>query len=136
MFEYDKRFEVYGNDFVFYDYKDPLNFNKDLNDYFDVIVADPPFLADECHIKTGMTIKKVGKSNHKLIICTGMCLKRLITSNRSNYSIFLNFKGAVMEDLLSASLNVNLCSFIPKHERNLANEFKCYANYKTLYLNS
>ena len=100
-------------------------------------MADPLFLADEYHIKTGMTIKKVGKSiNHKLIISTGMCLKSLITSNRSNYSIFLNFKGAVMEDLLSACLNVNLCSFIPRHERNLANEFKCYANYKTLYLNS
>ena len=40
-----------------------------------------------------------------------------------------------MEDLLATSLNVKLCSFIPRHERNLANEFKCYANYETLFLN-
>ena len=71
LFEYDKRFEIYGNDFVFYDYKEPLNFDQNLKDFFDLIIADPPFLADECQIKTGMTIKKVGKSNHKLIVCTG-----------------------------------------------------------------
>jgi EEF1A lysine methyltransferase 1 len=71
LFEYDKRFEIYGNDFVFYDYKEPLNFDQNLNDFFDLIIVDPPFLADECQIKTGMTIKKVGKSNHKLIVCTG-----------------------------------------------------------------
>lgn len=41
-----------------------------------------------------------------------------------------------MEDLLAASLKVKLVSFIPKHERNLANEFKCYSNYETNYLNN
>ena len=83
LFEYDKRFEVYGSDFVFYDYKEPLKFDPSLNNYFDIIVADPPFLADECHIKTGMTIKKVGKSNSKLIICTGMtfCCLNLKTND-------------------------------------------------------
>ena len=39
-----------------------------------------------------------------------------------------------MEDLLACSLKVNLCKFKPKHERNLSNEFKCYANYKTTFL--
>ena len=71
LFEYDKRFEIYGNDFVFYNYNEPLNFDQSLNDYFDLVIADPPFLADECQIKTGMTIKKVGKTNLKLIVCTG-----------------------------------------------------------------
>jgi len=40
-----------------------------------------------------------------------------------------------MEELLAASLKVKLCSFIPKHENNLANEFKCYSNYETYFLN-
>jgi hypothetical protein len=40
-----------------------------------------------------------------------------------------------MEELLAASLKVKFVSFAPKHEKNLANEFKCYANYETLFLN-
>ena len=74
LFEYDSRFEIYGNDFIFYDYKKPLEFNESLEHYFDLIIADPPFLSGECHIKTGMTIKKIGKENLKLIICTGYSL--------------------------------------------------------------
>lgn len=112
LFEYDKRFEIYGEDFAFYDYKNPLDVQ--FENYFDLIIADPPFLSSECHIKTGMTIRKVGKGdNLKLIICT----------------------GAVMEDLLEASLKVRLNSFVPRHERNLANEFKCYSNYESFNLN-
>lgn len=114
LFEYDKRFEIYGQDFILYDYKNPLNFSKNFENYFDLVIADPPFLSSECHIKTGMTIRKVGTENLKLIICT----------------------GAVMEELLAASLKVKLNSFIPKHERNLANEFKCYSNYETYFLNN
>ncbi len=92
LFEYDRRFDS----------------------HFDMIISDPPYLADECHIKTGMTVRKLGTEKHRLLICT----------------------GAVMEDLLAASLKVKLVSFVPRHERNLANEFKCYANYETLFLNS
>ncbi len=71
LFEYDKRFEIYGTDFIFYDYKDPLNFKEELSSHFDLIVADPPYLASECQIKTGMTIRKIGKQDLKLIVCTG-----------------------------------------------------------------
>jgi hypothetical protein len=114
LFEYDRRFEVYGEDYVFYDYHNPLGYDSKFNSHFDMIISDPPYLADECHIKTGMTVRKLGTEKHRLLICT----------------------GAVMEDLLAASLKVKLVSFVPRHERNLANEFKCYANYETLFLNS
>jgi len=72
LFEFDKRFEIYGNDFVFYDYKKPLDFDESFNESFDMLISDPPFFTEECQIKMGMTIKKIGKSKHKLIICTGM----------------------------------------------------------------
>ncbi|CAF0948200.1 unnamed protein product [Brachionus calyciflorus] len=114
LFEYDKRFEIYGEDFKFYDYKNPLDFDSKLEQYFDLIISDPPYLSQECHLKTAMTIRKIAKNDLKLIVCT----------------------GAVMEDLLAASLKLRLCSFIPRHERNLANEFKCYANYQTFYLDN
>ena len=71
LFEFDRRFEVYGEDYVFYDYKEPLNIPETLENAFDLIIADPPFLSSECHIKTGMTIRKLGREDYKLIICTG-----------------------------------------------------------------
>ena len=71
LFEYDPRFELYGEDFIRYDYTQPLSVDQKYFDYFDLIISDPPYLAAECHIKTGMTVKKVGKQEHKLIICTG-----------------------------------------------------------------
>ncbi len=76
LFEYDKRFEIYGSNYIFYDYKNPLNLDSEFNNFFNLIISDPPYLAPECHIKTGMTIKKIGiAENLKLIICTGILKK-------------------------------------------------------------
>ena len=36
-----------------------------------------------------------------------------------------------MEDLASEILGVRKCNFIPKHKRNLANEFRCFTNYES-----
>jgi hypothetical protein len=42
--------------------------------------------------------------------------------------------GQLMKDLLEKCLNLKQCvNFEPTHERNLANEFKCYTNYKMKY---
>jgi len=71
IFEYDERFKIYGDDFEFYDYKQPLVLREQLKNSFDLIIADPPFLSEECQVKTGMTIRKLGKEDHKLIMCTG-----------------------------------------------------------------
>ena len=44
----------------------------------------------------------------------------------------LSHTGAVMESLAWELLNLRVCTnFIPRHARNLANEFRCYSNYKT-----
>ncbi|XP_021920955.1 EEF1A lysine methyltransferase 1 isoform X2 [Zootermopsis nevadensis] len=72
---------------------------------FDVVVADPPFLSEECLTKTAVTVKHLAK--HKIILCT----------------------GAKMEELAQRLLNVRKCKFEPRHKNNLANEFYCYANY-------
>ncbi|NXC14059.1 EFMT1 methyltransferase, partial [Corythaeola cristata] len=37
--------------------------------------------------------------------------------------------GAIMEEQAAKHLGVKICKFIPKHSRNLANEFRCYVNY-------
>jgi len=36
-----------------------------------------------------------------------------------------------MQDIAFQLLGVKPCQFVPKHTRNLANEFRCYANYET-----
>lgn len=44
-------------------------------------------------------------------------------------SLGLFFTGAIMEEQAAQLLDVKMCKFIPEHSRNLANEFRCYANY-------
>lgn len=67
--EFDTRFEIYGEDFIFYDYKEPLKFPENLKNSFDIVIADPPFLSDECLCKTAVSIKYLTKD--KVILCTG-----------------------------------------------------------------
>ena len=34
-----------------------------------------------------------------------------------------------MEEPAEQLLGLKMCSFLPKHNKNLANEFRCYVNY-------
>ncbi|KAG9491999.1 EEF1A lysine methyltransferase 1 [Eleutherodactylus coqui] len=106
LLEYDRRFSVYGDEFVFYDYNNPLDLPERLLQHsFDLVLVDPPYLSEECLRKTAETIQFLSKG--KILLCT----------------------GAVMEDLVTQILGLKMCKFIPKHNRSLANEFKCFANY-------
>jgi len=44
LLEYDMRFEIYGNEFTFYDYNEPEDLPLQLKHCFHIIVADPPYL--------------------------------------------------------------------------------------------
>uniref|UniRef100_A0A6J0UAQ4 EEF1A lysine methyltransferase 1 n=1 Tax=Pogona vitticeps TaxID=103695 RepID=A0A6J0UAQ4_9SAUR len=106
LLEYDKRFSVYGAQYVFYDYNNPLDLPANLVAHsFDIVLADPPYLSEECLSKTAETIKYLTKG--KILLCT----------------------GSIMEEYAAKYLGVKMCTFIPKHTRNLANEFRCYVNY-------
>ncbi|XP_021520586.1 EEF1A lysine methyltransferase 1 isoform X1 [Aotus nancymaae] len=106
IFEYDKRFAMYGEEFIFYDYNHPLDLPQRIPAHsFDIVIADPPYLSEECLRKTSETIKYLTQG--KILLCT----------------------GAVMEEQAAELLGVKMCTFIPKHTRNLANEFRCYVNY-------
>ncbi|XP_034186975.1 EEF1A lysine methyltransferase 1 [Osmia lignaria lignaria] len=105
LFEYDERFKVFGSDFIPYNYKFPLDIARDMSNSYDLVIADPPFLSDECLTKTAVTIKFLAKK--KIVLCT----------------------GAVMSELAGRLLNVTVCNFIPHHRNNLANEFYCYSNF-------
>ncbi|VDM70890.1 unnamed protein product [Strongylus vulgaris] len=131
LLEYDHRFEKkFPEEYVPYDYRHPLAVPSELKGnrhfciklspaimfqlagVFDVVIADPPFLADECLVKTAQTIRMLAKPNAKIILCT----------------------GAVMEKMAHRLLGLHRLKFEPQHANNLSNEFSCFANYETKYL--
>lgn len=70
VFEHDRRFAVYGEDFVFYDYNSPLDLPESVAAHsFQVVVADPPYLSEECLRKTAETIQYLTQG--KILLCTG-----------------------------------------------------------------
>ncbi|XP_068150652.1 protein-lysine N-methyltransferase CG9154 [Drosophila tropicalis] len=112
IFEYDRRFEAYGSDFVHYDFNcidQNADYLKTHHNSYDLIIADPPFLSQECMEKMSQIILKLQRKNSeaKLIFCS----------------------GEVVEPWLTALLPVHKCKFHPQHERNLGNEFVSYANF-------
>jgi len=58
----------------------------------------------------------------------------LLVINDNDYVTILCAEGAVMAELAEELLGVKECEFRPSHVNNLANEFRCYANYKTTSL--
>lgn len=109
IFEYDQRFSSFGEDFQHYDYN-LANTKKYLKDYdqtFDLIIADPPFLSEECIEKMGDIIKKISKPNAKIVFNSGI----------------------VCKDWIEKHLGLEEKMFKPQHERNLANDFTSFANF-------
>ncbi|XP_026150891.1 EEF1A lysine methyltransferase 1 [Mastacembelus armatus] len=113
VLEFDRRFAAYGSDFIFYDYSEPLSLPASVAPQsFDIVLADPPYLSEECLSKVAQTIKYLSKG--KVLLCT----------------------GAIMENLAKELLDLKVCSFLPKHNRNLSNEFRCFVNYPSHLLRS
>jgi EEF1A lysine methyltransferase 1 len=109
IFEFDKRFESFGKDFQFYDYSkaEEENYLSEYEKKFDIIIADPPFLSEECLHKTSIIIKKIMKDNSKIILNT----------------------GSVQSDHAKKYLNLSESSYKPQHKNNLGNEFSCFSNF-------
>lgn len=110
IFEYDKRFSAYGDDFIFYDYSETESIAEKYTDFrnkFDIIILDPPFLSEECIQKISKYVEHLSKNMTKTILCSGL----------------------VVKEWAKSYLNLMLCNFEPQHERNLGNEFVSYANF-------
>uniref|UniRef100_A0A7G3B2K8 Protein-lysine N-methyltransferase n=1 Tax=Lutzomyia longipalpis TaxID=7200 RepID=A0A7G3B2K8_LUTLO len=109
LFEYDERFLRKGKNCIFYDYtkgKDTENLRK-FHEFFDLVIADPPFLSEECIARTSEILRHVAKSSGKIILCSGT----VVTQWAEKY------------------LQLKPCNFQPKHKRNLGNEFSSFANF-------
>ncbi|KAI3409936.1 RING [Globodera pallida] len=118
LFEYDTRFaDKFGNVFVYYDYRRPLDVPDKFHHQFDFLLVDPPFLSDECLIKVAQTIRLLSKR-----------------SENGGSKLLMN-TGVVMEQLLKRILDVKKTDFRPTHKNNLANEFWSFSNYPVFKLN-
>ena len=79
IFEFDKRFDAFGSYFYFYDYKDPENVPEQCIGAYQVVIADPPFLSEECLEKVSKTVKKILAPGGKILLSSGkFCKKNLI----------------------------------------------------------
>ncbi|XP_053694320.1 protein-lysine N-methyltransferase CG9154 [Sabethes cyaneus] len=109
LFEFDQRFEAIGADFIHFDYNKAINddYMDEFRHAFDLVIADPPFLSEECIQKVSTVIKKIANVDCKIILCSGHAVC----------------------DWAFKYLDLNICKFEPHHERNLGNEFISYANF-------
>ncbi|KAI9331544.1 N-6 adenine-specific DNA methyltransferase-like protein 2 [Zopfochytrium polystomum] len=126
LLEYDRRFDVYGDAFVFFDFNRPTDLDerdgaRPLHGRFDTVIADPPFLNEECWSKTAECVRWLGKAGKggsesgdgvgaKVIVCT----------------------GAVMREHIAKELGCHATEFRPRHKGDrLSNEFGCFINYES-----
>eukprot|EP00898_Chlorokybus_atmophyticus_P001714 jgi/Chlat1/2543/Chrsp175S02389 len=115
LFEYDRRFAAFGERFTLYDYREPEAVPEDLAHTFDVIVADPPYLSEECLAKTVKTVRLLSRQQEG--------------SSSSSSTRRLLLTGAVQRDRAREYLNARPCAFRPQHKNKLGNEFMCFADY-------
>lgn len=109
IFEFDERFQKFGEDFQFYDYNkaNEDNYLAEFASSFDLIIVDPPFLSQECLEKTSTIVKRLKKEQGLVILNT----------------------GSVQRDLASSLLGLKETSYKPQHKNNLGNEFSSFANF-------
>ena len=109
IFEFDKRFSIFKSNFQFYDFNHPLSLPPNLESSFDFVIADPPFLSDECFSNTHKTIEWLGRSDKKVLVCT----------------------GERMQDLVCDLIDGKKVNFEPGHASGLSNEFNCFSSYES-----
>ncbi|RKP07919.1 putative N6-adenine methyltransferase-domain-containing protein, partial [Thamnocephalis sphaerospora] len=114
LLEFDTRFAVFKDEFRHYDYNCPLevvDLDGSLRGAGQVIIVDPPFLAEECFVKTSKTVRRLAADNARFLVCTGECW--------------------VMRNVVRQELDARLTAFHPCHRGGLANDFRCYTNYQS-----
>ncbi|KHJ34902.1 putative n-6 adenine-specific dna methyltransferase 2 [Erysiphe necator] len=122
LLEFDRRFKIFKDEFVFYDFKNPMQLPSELKGSINHIICDPPFLSDDCQTKVAISVKWLSKSweimpesraeESRLVICTGERMEKTIQKLYQKRGIFRT-------------------NFEPTHtKQQLSNEFLCFANFE------
>ncbi|KAK7208166.1 putative N6-adenine methyltransferase-domain-containing protein [Myxozyma melibiosi] len=121
VFEHDTRFAVFGpKQFVHYDFNAPMRIPAAVKERFDSVLVDPPFLSEECQVKTAITVRLLlrkpseedaakGRSRPRVAVCTGQKVADVILRTYRGYG-------------------VRCTDFRPEHRNGLQNEFRCFAS--------
>lgn len=125
LFEIDTRFRVLaGDNFFVYDFNKPFELPEKMIGKCHRILADPPFLNEECQTKTALSVRKLlvpdketaltknGDKQYRMISCTGERMSKLVKKI---------YPG------------VHVTDFYPEHQRGLSNEFRCYSNFEGIW---
>ena len=96
-----------------YDYNHPLRLPAYLHGKVDRILADPPFLSDECLTRTAMSVRYLVRGGGRTMVCTGRKMEELVPRL---------FKG------------VKRVEFEPRHKGGLANAFGCFMDWEGRYV--
>jgi len=113
LFEFDRRFESkYPSQFIFYDYNHPESEHvKQVGQHsFDIVICDPPFISQECLDKVILTMQYLTPPSGKVLLLTGSVMR---------------------EHVKTLPIALSECPhFTPRHDRLLANEFRCFSNFE------
>lgn len=133
LLEHDRRFAVFGNEFLYYDFNEPTKLPATLRGAADRLICDPPFLSEDCQTKSepactlclsvlvlptnlavALTLRWLGKPGPgtRIISCTGERMAELITTK------------------LYKAQGVRVTTHLPQHANGLSNEFLTYANFE------
>lgn len=114
LLEHDKRFAVFNDEFIFYDFNEPTKLPASIRGTADRLICDPPFLSEDCQTKTALTMRWLMKPSPstRIISCTGERMAELITTK------------------LYKPQGVRTTTFLPQHANGLSNEFLSYANFE------
>eukprot|EP01016_Furgasonia_blochmanni_P029624 TRINITY_DN31062_c0_g2_i1.p1 TRINITY_DN31062_c0_g2~~TRINITY_DN31062_c0_g2_i1.p1 ORF type:complete len:184 (-),score=47.57 TRINITY_DN31062_c0_g2_i1:60-563(-) len=113
VFDIDKKFASDPN-FVYYDFSKPEDIPQNLENYFDLVLIDPPFITRDVWSKYTEAIKKLVTKDADGNI-TGKLLLSSILEN---------------ETMLSELLNVKKREFKPSIP-NLIYQYNFYSNYES-----
>ncbi|KAJ1649137.1 EEF1A lysine methyltransferase 1 [Dispira simplex] len=110
LLEYDPRFATYGDQFVMYDFHQPLELGsvKAYEGQMKCIFVDPPYLEEGCLTNVALTVRFLAAPDCKILLSTGF----------------------VVRELAEKLLGVKPTTYEPRHQNGLANEFRLYTNFE------
>ena len=137
LLEFDERYSCRG-DFSFYDYNEPQRVPEALHGAFDVVVADPPYLAEECLVKTAEYVATHRRPRHvqsaDAFLAVALAIRTVRLLQRRPDSPVLLLTGAIMQLVAERALGCRPCVFRPQHSSKLGNDFYLYASYDAVRL--
>lgn len=124
LLEYDERFAVFP-EFIKYDFNKPLDLPVSLKKRYTRIIADPPFLSDECQTKTALTVHWLAANP------AGPPPSETMSTDSLWLAIATGERVGTVIQKLYGKKGVHRTDFEVKHQKGLSNEFNLYANFST-----